>query len=204
MGRFSFWGACATVAIAVIILLFFPVFLQVNAHFDLNKKRLVFSLFAYRTIKLLGGYIKTYDGGIALHLSKKKAVLIDYSEMDGERKKFKFTKAFKLRKLSLTTETGAEYLLGVFAIQTAFYAFLNRFPSRRGKIYTNLWLTDGDVLRVTTNLCVRFNLYVLWKEFFKFIKERIKILWKKKAKVLSGRRLLKGSRLPSSSTIICM
>ena len=174
-----------TASLIVITLLFFPVYLQVNTHFDLNKKRLVFSLYAYRKIKIIGGYIKTYSGGIALHISDKKAILIEYKEMDGERKKFKFTKAFKLRKLALTTETGAEYLLGVFALQTAFCAFLNRFESRRGKIHAHIWLTDGDVLRLTAQLQVYFNLYVLLKEFLTFIKEQIKILWKKKAKIFT-------------------
>ena len=182
MGRFSFLSAFGFAGIAIFALLFFPVYLQLNAHFDLNRKRLIFSLLAYKKIKLLGGYAKTYKGGVAFHISDKKAIVLDYSEMDGERKKFSFMKTFKLQNLQLTTETGAEYLLGVFAAQTAIYAYLTRFQSRRGKIRANLWLTDGDVLRVSTRLTVFFNLFILLKAFLKFLKEKIKLLWQKKAK----------------------
>ena len=182
MGRFSFWSAFGFTGIAIFALLFFPVYLQLNAHFDLNRKRLIFSLLAYKKIKLIGGYAKPYKGGVAFHISDKKAIVLDYSEMDGERKKFSFMKTFKLQNLQLTTETGAEYLLGVIAAQTVIYAFLTRFPSRRGKIRANLWLTDGDVLRVSTRLTVFFNLFILLKAFLKFLKEKIKILWQKRVK----------------------
>ena len=182
MGRFSFWAAFGIAGTVLLLILFLPIYLQLNAHFDLNRKRLIFSLLVYKKIKILGGYAKAYDGGVAFHVSDKKAIVLDYSEMDGERKKFSFTKTFKLRKLQLTTETGAEYLLGVFAAQTALYAYLMRFQSRRDKIRANIWLTDGDLLRVSTRLTVFFNLFILLKAFLKFLKEKIKILWQKKAK----------------------
>jgi hypothetical protein len=65
----------------------------------MNGRKLAFCVRAYRFIKLLGGYIATYKGGLAAHISDKKAVLIPYSDLDNERKRFSVIKTFSLRKL---------------------------------------------------------------------------------------------------------
>ena len=149
-------------------------------HGDLNRKKLAFSLYAYRIIKLFGGYATSYKGGIALHVSEKKAILLPYSEMDSERKRFSFVRSFRLISFSLTTETGAEYLIPVSLVhsvlKTAFFSLGGE------KERSNLWLTDGDTLRVSADLVAWFNLFMLLKVFFKFLKEKIKILWQKKVK----------------------
>ena len=49
-------------------------------------------------------------------------------------------------------------------------------------VENNLWLTDGDVLRVSLSALFYFNLYVLLKNFIKFCKEKIQILCRKKIK----------------------
>lgn len=88
------------------VLLFFPIFLEADVHYDMNRKKFGFALYAYKVIKLIGGYVTTYPGGIALHISPKKAILKPYSGMDSERKRFSFTKAFRIVSFSLTTGNG--------------------------------------------------------------------------------------------------
>lgn len=61
------------------VLLFFPIFLEADVHYDMNRKKFGFALYAYKVIKLIGGYVTTYPGGIALHISPKKAILKPYS-----------------------------------------------------------------------------------------------------------------------------
>ena len=177
MGRF-FYAVAALGIIAV--LLFFPVYLETDAHYDMNRKKFTFILLLYRKLKVLGGYATTYDGGVALHLSKKKAALIDYWEMDKKRKKFSFARTFKIRSFLLTTETGAEYLLGVSAAHKLLRALFLAFGGEKERLRNNLWLSDGDVLRVSLQIVVFFNLFMLLKEFLKFLKEKIQILWRKK------------------------
>ena len=180
MGRFFFVFAIVSLFIAAI--LFFPIYLETDCHYDMNRKKFAFALFAYKKIKLLGGYATTYQGGVALHLSEKKAVLLDYSEMEGQRKKFSFTKTFKVKALELTMETGAEYLLGVAAAQTVLRVLFFLMRGDKEKIRNNLWLTDGDILRVSLRLTVFFNAFILLKSFLKFLKEKIKSLCLKKTK----------------------
>ena len=133
-------------------------------------------------MKLIGGYATTYKGGVALHISPKKAVLIPYKEMDKERKKFSFFKTLRLISFTLTTETGAEYLFPVALAQVALRIYFFAIGGNKEDIENNLWLTDGDVLRVSSYGVFFFNLFILLVNFLKFLKEKIIILCRKKKK----------------------
>lgn len=180
MGRLFIYVTLAL--IAVILLLFCPIVIETNVHYDMNRKKFGFCVFLYGFIKLLGGYAATYRGGIALHVSPQKAILIPYSQMDSERKRFSFVRTFRLISLILTTETGAEYLLPVSIAHTFLRAYFFIIGGDKEKIENNLWLTDGDVLRISLNCVIYFNLFILVKNLIMFLKEKIKILWNRKIK----------------------
>ena len=169
-------------ALVLAAILFFPIYLEMDAHYDMNRKKLAFAVYLYKVIPIIGGYVATYPGGIALHVSKKKAILIPYTQLNSERKKFSIFKTFRLKSFNLTTESGAEYLF----ITSLAHAFLRTaFFIKGGKkeyIENNLWLTDGDELRISLNCLIYFNLYILLKSFLKFCKEKIQILCRKKIK----------------------
>ena len=172
MGRSFFW--IALVAILLLVLLFFPIVFHSSAHFDVNRKKFAFSVRLYGNIKLIGGYITTYKGGVALHISPKKAILIPYKEMENERKKFSFFKTLRLIAFTLTTETGAEYLFPVALAHIILRVYFFSVGGNKEKIENNLWLTDGDVLRISLNVLVYFNLFILLKSFIKFCKEKFR------------------------------
>ena len=179
MGSFFVWFL---VIGGSLLLLFFPFYLDLNAYYDLTTNKFAFSVLLFKRIKLIGGYATTYSGGIAFHISPKKALLIDYSEMDGKRKKFSFMRAFKLKELILTAETGAEYLLELSTARLVgrLVAAIKNMP--RDKIKSSVWLTNGDVLKISLRITVLFSVFILLKAILKFLKEKIKILWKKKLK----------------------
>lgn len=102
--------------------------------------------------------------------------------MDSDRKRFSFTKAFRIVSLRLTTETGAEYLIPVSLAHTALRTFCLSIGGQSGKIENNLWLTDGDELRISLNLVTFFNLFILLGALANLLKEKIKSLWQKKTK----------------------
>ena len=165
----------------ICIFLFLPVFLRTSVYYDVNKRKFSFSIELYRLFRLLGGYVATYKGGLAIHVSDKKAIVIPYSELDKERKRFSFTRAFRLKSFILTTETGAEYLVPMTIAHTALRTYFFIKDGKKEKIKNNLWLLDGDVLRLSLKCVFFFNGFMLLKNFFKFIKEKI-ILWQKKIK----------------------
>ena len=164
----------------VLIVLFLPIYFELDGHYDMNRKKLGFGIYLYHKIKLLGGYIATYKGGLALHIGPKKAILIPYTQLDTERKKFSFMKTFHLNKLILTIETGAEYLFFTAIAHAVLRGYFFIKGGEKENIENNLWLTDGDVLRISLNCVVRFNLFILIINFIKFLKEKVKIIWLKK------------------------
>ncbi len=178
MGRLFFY----TLPLGILVLLFFPIYLETDAHYDVNRRKFAFAVYAYKVVRIIGGYVATYTGGLAVHVSKKKAILIPYSKMNSERKKFSFVKTFRLKSFRLTTESGAEYLPLTAVAHSALrsYFFIN--GGEKEGIENNLWLTDGDTLRISLNTLVYFNLFILLKNFIKFCKEKIRILWQKRTK----------------------
>lgn len=178
MGRLFLYVLLALMITA--FLLFFPIVVEADIHYDMNRRKFGFAIFLYKAIKLVGGYAATYQGGIALHVSPKKAILVPYSDMDNERKRFSFVKTFRLIAFTLTTETGAEYLLPISIAHAALHTFFFIIGGKKENIENNLWLTDGDVLRVSLNCVTYFNLFMLICAFIKFLKEKLIILWRKK------------------------
>ncbi len=164
-----------------IVQLFLPIPLKTNVHYDMNRRKFCFSVYLFYFIRIFGGYIATYKGGLALHISNKKAILLPYAQINNERKRFSFVKTFRLKSLTITTETGAEYLLPIALAHTGIRTYFFAKGGKKEKIEQNLWLTDGDVLRVSLTFVVHFTLFMLLREFVKFLKEKWKI-WQEKTK----------------------
>lgn len=168
------------------IVLFFPFFLETNIHYDLNRQKFGFEFLLFGVLKVFGGYIGTYKGGFALHVSPKKAVLLPYAQMDNERKRFSFMKTFRLISLRVTTETGAEYMLLISALQTILRTYLLANGRKHRNVENNFWLTDGDTLRVSAVSVLHFNIFMLLKVFLKYIRGKIEALWQKKTRKLTS------------------
>ena len=163
----------ATILLALLILLFLPVYITTDAHYDMNSRKLAFSINAYRFIKLLGGYLATYRGGLAAHVSEKKAILIPYKEFKNEQKRISVVRTFRLKTLKITAETGAEYFLPITIAQSIFRCVFLGMGGKKGKVENNTWLTEGDILRVSVRFTLRFNLFIILRNLFNSIKERI-------------------------------
>ena len=164
------------------IFLFAPIVQEFNAYGDLNEKKLAFSLYLFGFIKLIGGYVSSYRGGVAVHISEKKAILLPYSGMNEQRKKFKIFRSFRLISLEAAAETGADYFAGA-GIACAFLKGYLAVKGETKKSDVKLYLTDGDALRVSVRIAAYFQIGVLLALFirylFKVAIRRMKGLWKK-------------------------
>lgn len=164
------------------IFLFAPIVQEFNVFGDLNEKKLTFSLYLFGFIKLVGGYVSAYRGGIAVHISEKKAILLPYSGMNEERKKFKIFRSFRLISLETSAETGADYFAGAGIACAALKGFL-AVKGKSKKSNVKLYLTDGDLLRLSVRITAYFQIGVLLALFIRFLIKtairRIKAIWKK-------------------------
>ena len=146
----------------------------------MNRRKFAFVINVYGWLRLVGGYVGVYPGGIAVHVSEKKAFLLPYSKINSERKRFSFMRTFRLISFVLTTETGAEYLLHVSYAHMFLRTYFFAIGGKKKHIENNVWLTDGDILRISASIVLRFNLFLMLKNLVMFIKEKIKISWRKK------------------------
>ena len=183
MGRLLF----AEITIAIVcILLFFPLYLSLNIHYDMNRKKFCFSVCLYKWMKIIGGYITLYSKGIALHVSNKKAILLQYNEFERERKKFSFFQTIRLRKTFIVAETGADYLIGVYFISLVSQLLCAIKQDNTKDVETRIWLAQGDVLQISIKLSWLFNGYTVVKELISVFNEKVRSIWKKKVKKLIG------------------
>ena len=171
---------CGLISLAVLLVLFFPIFLNADFYYQIRSKKVGFYLSLYGKIKLIGGYISTYPGGVAIHLSQKKALLTGYREMDEQRKKFPFQDFFTLKKISLHIRTGAEYFFSLYALQTVKTIVTHIRPKYGRIIDSNLSLVNGDELRISARIITKSTLFKQVKGIIKYIVSRILSIWKMK------------------------
>ena len=180
MGRLFFLLFNIIGPITTVVQLFLPLYLKTDIHYDMNRRKFAFAVYIFGFLRIVGGYVATYPGGLAIHITKQTAFLLPYSEMNKERKKYSFLRSFRLRSLLITTETGAEYL----SLVALAHAFLRVFFFAKGgekrKIENNLWLTNGDVLRISVRVVLQFTMFILLRNAWKVLKEKMKELWQKK------------------------
>ena len=174
-------GSLFFVVLSILILLFFPIYLEVNLHFDMNRRKLTFSIYGYKLIKIIGGYIATYTGGLAAHISKTKAVIIPYVDLNKERKRFSFFKFLQLKRLHLAIETSAEYLLPVILAHMISRTYFT-CKNKTNNIKNSLMLQRNDSLKISIHSIFFCNLFLAICYSIQFIKEKIIFIWEKNIK----------------------
>ena len=180
MGRLFFIFGILIISLA--LLLFLPIFVETDAYYDMNGRKLAFSVSLYKCLRVFGGYIATYPGGFAFHITDKKAIVLPYKQVANERKRFSIMKIFRLKTLNVTVETGPEYLLPAYFTQTVMQIYMHIKNNPKQEFENKLWLTNGDALKVSLNFLIQFNLFKVLSAFLKFLKEKIKILCQRKTK----------------------
>ena len=163
----------AIVIAVVLFVLYVPIILYTNVHYDMNRRKAAFSLLLYNCIPLIGGYIGIYPGGVALHTSRYKARLYSYKQVNDQRKRISLLKGIRIIGGTLHTETGAEYLLEVGALQAILRVIFFIRGGKKEHIANSVWLTDGDQLKIALRLGIYCNGYMLLCAFIKSIKEKL-------------------------------
>ena len=146
-----------------ILFFFFPVFATLEAYVDPTENRAWFSLSAYNIFKVLGGYAQLNRDGIAVHLTKKKAVFLPFAKMSDTKKMFEVTQGFQLWKFHQVIETGK--LTSPYSVLTAsalqsisgsIFSYLQtRYPFLSLK--NSVLLREDNCLKVTLKTSVVFN-----------------------------------------------
>ena len=174
-----------------VLLFLLPLYVRVEAHLDVKENKCWFFIGLYRHIKIFGGYGQLAKDGIALHITKKKAIFIPYAKMADTRKRFEIMKGFQLMNFYHILETGgADSVYGIMlgaafnaATGSVFSVLQTKYPFLSLK--NNLLLTNRTELKLTLETEVVFNGLVLSIALAKKILEVI-ITWIKTKKLTAS------------------
>lgn len=165
---------------------FFPIFLRLDAFLDVREKKGWFSI-GLNGLRVLGGYLQPVSGGIAAHITDKKAFYLPYSKLVDTRKKFEITKGFQIYRFHQVVEIGKSdnpYIVLPAAVfqsvsATIFSVLQTKHPFL--SLENNTLLTEESNLRLSFQFTTVFNGLVLTIAFIKKILEAI-IQWMEKRK----------------------
>lgn len=177
------------------IILFAPIYVNVDSYLDVRENKLWFSVRLYRIFKMIGGYMQLSRDGLAIHLSKRKVIILPYDQMMETRKKFDITSGFQLMRFHVTIETsGADQLYGIFiaaALQSvsgiAFSTLQALHPFLSLK--NNVLLSERNNLTVSMQMTTTFNMLVLLVAIGKKLLEVILKWIKEKKSTASWKKL---------------
>ncbi len=190
MGEFFIYSLLFSVAG-----LLFPVFVYADIYADVGENKCWFSLGLYKHLKLFGGYLRFRKEGIALHISRKKAILLPYGKMADTRKQFEITKGFQIYRFHQIVEVGtrgnaAGIMIAallqslsaqIFSVLQTNHPFLS--------LKNSTLLTEERSLKISLQTVLVFNGLVLslaigkklLEALLNWIKEKkSKALWKKR------------------------
>lgn len=165
---------------AFIIVLIFPVFLTTYFYIDGNKKQLYFCLKIFSKIKILSGYIQFIKDGIAIHLTKKKAIIIPYLIKFDLQKTYKLAKEYNVIQFFSIIEHGNVDLIEKYKISMLYSSINNlicpiiQYRKQYLKIKNDLILYElNSKIKVTIKLVLVFNLISIISTIIKIILEKI-------------------------------
>ena len=161
MGSFLF-------LVIAMFLLLVPIFLQVSLFFDAKNEKIGCVLRLYGVFPLVGGYLTLCKGGVAWHISEKRAKLILRKPKKKKARKKSAVKLFKIQKIKCVWEVDPMYLLPALSIDNV--AKLVSLMKKRHFLQSKGALNNEGSVRLFVN--VRFRT-ALWRFIPKLLQKVI-------------------------------
>jgi len=169
------------ILIILLILLFLPIFLNIDWYYDVFTGKFVILFSLMNIFKIFGGYVTSYEKGFALHKNDKTAVLLPYAEINNERKRFSFIKIFKFQALSADVQCSPNtfYLFNFIQKSLKVLKFCN---DKLENTRLTLKLFNEDTLKITGRCVFKLNVLILLINFIEYLWRKMKNLWQEKIK----------------------
>lgn len=171
---------------ALTLIFFFPFYADI--YVMLKDGRVDFSIYLFSSIKLIGGYITFYKDAYAVHISKKKAFYVKYSNMGEESKKFELADGFQLYKFHFIAELdkNSEYsIMAGTIIKPVFDVIFESYSSDKKFLSLKCGILFSDKRwSIAFRAGEIFNLFVVMRTMVKIIIGRIITIWQKRQKTL--------------------
>ena len=165
--------------IIAFVLIVFPIFINIDALYDSDAKKMFFSINIFGLVKILSGYCELIDVGIAIHVSKTKAFIIEYKKLLGLGKSFKPILDLHVLKINVLIENGsedAEFLLFINSFIGLTSCFVKEWLAHN-KPYLKYNLNVNTLEKKRKNIYIAttivFNIFIILLTLLKFIGEKI-------------------------------
>ena len=158
----------------MLFLLFFPIYVEACAYYNIQEKKLGVAVFLFKKIKIIGGYISDYPGGFAFHTGGDKVFLMPLMDRNSRKKRISVFRRFQLSDFAINTETGAEYLPLIMIINSFFKRYFVYQGGEIGSYQSHIWLKNADCLKISINAVARINVYMQICALIRLIKEKLK------------------------------
>ncbi len=177
-----------TIIIIIYSLLIFPIFVNGKLSINNEQKRINYSV-NLGVFKLLYGYFELDKEGIIIHLTRRKAVLIRFSDLLSIRKKFKPLKDYHLLKYNSTLDLGIsgseisiEFLI-LYSFITQIIGEIINVNKPYFEVYNTLNIyEDSKISNYRLKINLVFNLLMVIIRVFRIIVEKIIYAIKSRAK----------------------
>lgn len=157
------------VIVIICVLIFFPLFLNINIFYNNKEKKLFYKLYLFKFIVLIKGYAEKIEEGFAFHISKKKAFIIEYKSLLGLNKKIKPLKDYHIIKFYSEIDYGnvENNINSVFIAK--YYEIINNLFCKvlvNNKPYIkinnnfNVYL-DSNVFNIKCKITIILNLFMI-------------------------------------------
>lgn len=165
----------------IFIILIFPIFINVKFHYSLQEKKMFYYINLFSFINLLSGYVERIEEGFAVHVTKNKAIIIEYSSLLTFRKKVKPLKDYHFVKfytdIQIGTNDSAFFPFTVsFLVQMIqnFFSWFFYHKKPQLKTETNVFLIEGENrLEIFCKVVVVLNLLMMLISLIKILTEKI-------------------------------
>lgn len=154
--------------ILFLCIFFLPILFCINLYFDTKSEKIGCNIMLYGVIKIVGGYLFPCAGGFAWHVSKRKAVIFSYRNINDERQKLSTNKAFHLCDIQMITEISPQYLISVSMLDGVIKILVPALY-RNTRLENTILLREEDGLRVFAK--IQFTVQV-WRLALKYLLER--------------------------------
>ncbi len=144
--------------LAALLLPFFSfAYFQGNIYFDVKSGKVGLVIKLYGIITILGGYLSPCPGGVAWHISTKKAIILSYRQLDDGRRRASKRNDIKFRSLSVVLELGPEYLLPTSMIMNIIQFWALASGNKNAFTYRMI-PRSGDSFRLFGRFWLRFRI----------------------------------------------
>lgn len=168
------------VVVGVIVFLIFPIFLKLEFFYDKDKLKVYFAFKLYGFLKIFGGYIEIIKEGLAVHVSKSKAIIIPIQIFE-IKNQFSLSKDYKIVSIYILSEIGVtgENVLPFFLVGMENVFFKIFFPVfstlKTGvKLKNDILVYENEnLLKISAQINVAFNVIILIITFIKILLRKI-------------------------------